>query len=373
MMRAAKESPSTMRDRVRPAAALVMSPRGVRLARVAAVLVIALVLLAVAGTPRFARAAEPAVTPYRTIVLLDVRFPTSRGTCTGFLVGAHTVATAGHCLYNRDAGGWAVAVGVIPGVNGIDAPFGRQTATVFDVAPGYVRTGDPSLDYGAITLASDLLGIATGHFEVATGSDAQLRDGEFETAGYASGATWGTQWRMPRRALDGFDRTVLTYAWGTTPGMSGAPIFEPGGNAGTFRALGMVTGSVEVAGHAVEMGLRADPGMLEFYRAAVARPATAASDAPARTAFIARRGRSVTVTSTPMAAAVPIVLQCSPDRVRWQTIASSTTDSAGVSAFTIAPTETLYYRMVALGVGPGAVSQGVVDPDGPDDERKAGS
>ena len=205
---------------------------------------LSLTFLVVLGGARPSDAADEAASPYRMIVLLDVRFAQARGTCTGFLVGSHTIATAGHCLYNPEAGGWAVAVGVMPGVDGIDAPFARQTATVFDVAPGYLDGSDPSLDYGAITLSSDLLGAAAGQFGVDAASDARLRSGAFETAGYASGGTWGTQWRMPaRRSLVGFDATALTYAWSTTPGMSGAPIFEPGADG--YRALGIVTGRVD--------------------------------------------------------------------------------------------------------------------------------
>lgn len=336
--------------------------------RIAASTLISLALLVALDRARTVDASDDAAAAYRMVVLLDVRFPEARGTCTGFIVGPHTVATAAHCLYSAGAGGWAVSIGVTPGVDGIDAPFERQVATVFEVPPAYIAGGDPAFDYGAITLSSDLIGAAAGQFEIADIDDRRLGAGTFETAGYASSATWGTQWRMgQRRPLAGFDRTALTYSWATTPGMSGAPIFEPAGDG--FRALGMVTGKVFTNGKNVEVGLRANAAMVEFYRAASARPAAAAAVAPAGTAFVTPRGSLVTVRSTPSAAIeAPIVLQCSGDRVRWTTIASGRTDSAGVSTFTIEATETLYYRFVALGVGPGAVSQGVVDGPPPSPE-----
>ena len=330
-------------------------------ARIAGAMLLSLALLGAIDRAPAAQASDDATAAYKRIVLLDVRFPEGRGTCTGFVVGPHTVATAAHCLYSPASGGWARFVSVTPGVDGIDAPFERQTATVFEVPPAYIASADPAFDYGAITLPSDLIGIAVGRFDVNETSDSRLRAGAFETAGYASLSTWGTQWRMSeRRRLAGFDQTALTYSWATTPGMSGAPIFEPAGDG--YRALGIVTGKVFANGGNVEVGLRANAAMIEFYRVAAARHTPASPDAPAGTAFVTPRGRAVTVQSTSSAALdAPIVLQASSDRVRWTTIASGRTDAAGASTFTIEPTVTLYYRFVALGVGPGAVSQGVVD------------
>ena len=303
---------------------------------------------------------EEVVAPYRMVVLLEVKFPDTRGNCTGFVVGPHTVATAGHCLYSPQDGGWATSVSVTPGVDGVIAPFARQTATVFAVSSQFLATGNPSFDYGAITMPSDVLGSAVGQFGIGAESDMRLASGRFETAGYPSNVTWGTQWHMRNpRALRGFDNALLVYNWGTVPGMSGAPIFEPAAEG--YRALGIVTAGANIGGDRIEVGVRADTRMVDFYRAAIVRPAAAAADVPVQVAFTTAPGRPVLLqsTCTPVPG-TPIILQSSSDRVRWTTIASGTTDPSGAGAFTIAPTQTMYYRLVAYGVGPGPVSQGVV-------------
>lgn len=194
-MLAAKESLAIARGLARRVAGSRMRP-----GLAVAIVLVLLMPLVVLGAARPAFAAEDVATPYRTVVLLDVRFPAECGTCTWFIVGPHTVATAGHCLYNADIGGGALSAGVIPGSNGVDAPFDRQTATVFEVARGCTQTADPALDYGAITLASDLLGIAAGQFELSLQPDARLHEGSFETGATPPARSGGRSgaWRSAR-------------------------------------------------------------------------------------------------------------------------------------------------------------------------------
>ena len=332
-----------------------------RLQRLASALPLALLLgLSLAPMPVGEAATEDIAAPYRMIVLLDVTFPKSRGTCTGFLVATRTVATAAHCLYDADADEWATSVGVMPGVDGVVAPFARQIATTFSVSPEYLATGNPSYDYGAITLSSDGLGSAAGQFDLGLATDVHLSGAAFETAGYGATVRWGTLWRMgTKRPLMTFDRTTVVYEWGIAPGMSGAPIFEP--NGAGYRAIGMATGLALSDGRH-EIGVRTNERMLAFYREVGAGPSEPSRPEPAPViAFTTARGRSVVVqSSTSAAASSPIVLQSSSDRVRWHTVAAGMTDSTGAARFTIWPTQTMYYRFVALGVGAGPISRGVV-------------
>jgi len=64
--------------------------------------------------------------PWRRYCALRITFPSGasyRG--TGFFIGPRAVATAGHCVYLRNQGGWARKIEVIPGNNGSKRPFGQ--------------------------------------------------------------------------------------------------------------------------------------------------------------------------------------------------------------------------------------------------------
>jgi V8-like Glu-specific endopeptidase len=298
--------------------------------------------------------------PYRMIVMLQIRMPRGEVTCTGFMVGPHTVATAAHCLYNKDMGGWASSAFVTPGLDGVKAPFATVWATSFTVSPSWVQTQDLDADYAAITLPTDAIGHATGWFELASPSDFQLSRGTFQTAGYGVTAQYGTLWRMPEpQPLIHYDEDFLAYVWGTSSGESGAPIFETGAD-GQVRAVGLLKGAYGRSNARVEFALRMDATMIEFYRKQTALPVAAPVTQSIPTMFTAEAGASVRVTSPATRVNTETVLQASADQVRWATVAAQRTDERGVATYTITPTETRYYRVVVQGVGTGRVGRGYV-------------
>ena len=197
--------------------------------RLLVALLLALTLI-VATSSRRASAEPIAATPpdpVGMIVMLQVRMPRGEVTCTGFMVGPHTVATAAHCLYNNEMGGWASSAFVTPGIDGLTAPYATVWATSFTVSPNWVGTQEMDGDYAAINLPTDALGAATGWFEMASPSDFELSTGQYETAGYGTTLQYGTLWRMPRpQPLLDYDEDFLAYVWGTSSGESGAPIFQ---------------------------------------------------------------------------------------------------------------------------------------------------
>ncbi|WP_434740559.1 trypsin-like serine peptidase [Micromonospora sp. SH-82] len=81
------------------------------------------------------------------------------GQCTGFMISARTVATAGHCLHTGGSRGfWRSNVVAYPGHDGTSAPFGSCRAVRLFVSPGWLGSpahgfpGDPTQDYGAAQL-----------------------------------------------------------------------------------------------------------------------------------------------------------------------------------------------------------------------------
>ena len=69
-----------------------------------------------AGDPRSEISATSVQSyPYNTIGYFTVTYPNDRSyRCTGTLVSAYVVLTAGHCVHNNSRGGWAVAVRFYP-------------------------------------------------------------------------------------------------------------------------------------------------------------------------------------------------------------------------------------------------------------------
>lgn len=348
------------------------SPRGSTIAQTVRARVLAATLLAIAilviATPGRASAQTPiaqaATQPQRMIALLQVRLPKGDVTCTGFMIGPHTVATAAHCLYSKEYGGWATSVFVTPGIDGLNAPFATEYSTSFAVSPTWITTQDLTADYAAITLSSNTLGNATGWFDLGLPSDFELSNGKFTTAGYGTTAQYGTLWQMPKpQPLVDFDADFLAYQWGTSTGESGAAIFEPEPTNGRYRAVGVLKGAFGPRNDRTEFALRMTSAMLEFYRAQLAKSTATPVKQPIPTMFTSPAGAPVRVTSPITRVNAPSALQSSVDQVVWSTIATESTDARGVASYSIVPTDTRFYRVVVQGIGTGRVGRGYVTGD----------
>lgn len=341
--------------------------RGVRLPVLAGRALVAMLLaiaILVVARPEGAAAQTATTQPQGMIALLQIRLPKGDVTCTGFLVGPHTVATAAHCLYSKEYGGWATSAFVTPGIDGLNAPFGTEYATAFAVSPTWISTQDLTADYAAITLSSNTVGNATGWFDLAVPSDRQLSGGTFSTAGYGTTAQYGTLWQMPKpQPLVDFDADFLAYQWGTSTGESGAAIFEPEPTNGRFRAVGVLKGAFGPRTERTEFALRMTTAMLEFYRAQLAKPTAPGVEQTIPTMFTSPAGVPVRVTSPVTRVNAPSALQSSVDQVLWSTIATEPTDARGVASYSITPADTRFYRVVVQGVGTGRVGRGYVTSD----------
>ncbi|MBM7846545.1 trypsin-like serine peptidase [Herpetosiphon giganteus] len=65
--------------------------------------------------------------PWSTVVSVLVLRDGQYGLCSGWMVGASAIVTAGHCIFNASAitDKWAKEVIVTPGLDGSQAPFGQ--------------------------------------------------------------------------------------------------------------------------------------------------------------------------------------------------------------------------------------------------------
>ena len=164
--------------------------------------------------------------PWRRICALRITFPSGssfRG--TGFLIGPRTLATAGHCVYMHDQGGWARSIQVIPGCNGTSHPFGQAESRSFRSVKGWVQGKRPESDMGCIILpAGAFSGHNLGSFGFASFASPVLLAAQAIVAGYPGSKPFAQLWGA-RRLLKTVTPKTLVYNTATEGGQSGAPVY----------------------------------------------------------------------------------------------------------------------------------------------------
>jgi glutamyl endopeptidase len=175
----------------------------------------------------------------------------SRWIGTGWFIGPHTLATAGHCVYIKNSGvpgrdGWVQSIQVMPGRNGSSMPFGAVTTSNLRTVSGWVGSGDPNYDYGAIILPTDL-GRRTGWLGFGAYSDATLLSSTVNISGYPGDKPAGTQWYHWNRVASVGPRKVY-YDIDTYGGMSGSAVYRISGGGRYGVAVHAYGGSVTNSG-----------------------------------------------------------------------------------------------------------------------------
>jgi glutamyl endopeptidase len=163
----------------------------------------------------------------------------SGGGCSGWMIGANTVATAGHCLNRGAGGGWfdRTTYVITPGANGTLAPFGRCGARQLFSVLGWTRDGNEQFDYGAIKLNCNV-GNQTGWFGFFATSSS-LNGKQSRINGYPGDKPSRTQWS----SLDSIrvsQTNQLFYRNDTFNGDSGSAVWTtqgPGACAGLQCAM----------------------------------------------------------------------------------------------------------------------------------------
>lgn len=160
--------------------------------------------------------------PNRAIAHLEVDFPSSSGTCTGWFISRNRLVTAGHCVYDAVAKQWATAMTVYPGRNGATAPYGSFTAATLYTVTGWVNSGDPKYDYAVVKLSSKVPK-SIGWFGYGwTSNDSFLLNKNSTVRGYPADKSYGTMWTMNGK-IQQVQKTRLFYNIDTAGGQSGSP------------------------------------------------------------------------------------------------------------------------------------------------------
>lgn len=128
---------------------------------------------------------------YANTVLLKIKFPGKAETwATGWMIGPKTIATAGHCVFNYEAG-WAEYIVAYPGSTGGSKPYGSARSINMWAGGDYVANqGNYNVgihdDWGVIEVDSNI-GNNTGWLGIVTASSYTDVSGQtFQTNGYPS-------------------------------------------------------------------------------------------------------------------------------------------------------------------------------------------
>lgn len=165
--------------------------------------------------------------PFRAVALIT--FSGSR--CTGWLIAADTVATAGHCVHSGGKrGAWYSVSGfrVYPGRDGSSAPFGSCTAKRLYSNTGWTEQASSQHDFAAIKLDCDI-GRTTGWFGYFW-TRGTLDGRRAVVSGYPGDKPL-TQWRSVGE-VEATRTFEVFYQNDTYGGQSGAPVYYDHPNCG---------------------------------------------------------------------------------------------------------------------------------------------
>jgi glutamyl endopeptidase len=165
--------------------------------------------------------------PWRQICALRIRSQSGRiYVGTGWFIGPKALATAGHCVFLQDDGGWATSIEVIPARFGSTNPFGALRSTRFSAVDGWTMQKLRDFDYGVIHLDSDEVGLQLGNFEVASFPDAILNAINAKISGYPADRDQAQFQYFHERPIQSVTPTRLAYDIDTFGGQSGSPIWQ---------------------------------------------------------------------------------------------------------------------------------------------------
>jgi len=165
--------------------------------------------------------------PWRQICALRIKSQTGKMYVgTGWFIAPSALATAGHCVYLQNEGGWAQSIDVIPAKRGSEEPFGRVTSQRFHAVDGWVNQQQRDFDYGVIRLADATLGGRLGNLEVRALSDSALGGVDAKISGYPADRDRAEFQYFHERPLMSSTPTRLMYDIDTFGGQSGSPIWQ---------------------------------------------------------------------------------------------------------------------------------------------------
>jgi len=194
-------------------------------------------------------------TPYSAICYLVISWPNgASGTATGFVVGYKTIATAGHCVYDKACGGWASSIKIYYYANGNSTQKSMYASSLASTQ-GYVYSDDSNYDYGVITTSSEI-GKSTKMYKMLErdwiSSDLTST---ITIAGYRANVLYSMYGSIASAG------TYKIYTQiDTEPGQSGCPYYRK--RNGYYEAIGIHNGS---SGSSQNVGIKIRKSIYDYY------------------------------------------------------------------------------------------------------------
>ena len=181
--------------------------------------------------------------PWRQICSLKIQSKSNQFYVgTAWFIGPKTLATAGHCVFMQNDGGWAKSIEVVPARFGSDSPFGKPKSTRFSSVDGWVEQGSRDFDYGVIHLDDDEPGQKVGNFEVQSFPDPLFNNLILKVSGYPADLERAQFQYFHERPIQRLTETRLFYDIDTFGGQSGSPIWQD------TEELGLVAVGIHTTG-----------------------------------------------------------------------------------------------------------------------------
>ena len=143
---------------------------------------------------------------------------------TGWFIGPRVLATAGHCVYMHEAGGWPRQIEVIPALDGDNRPYGEYMATKFESNNGWINDRNSDYDYGVIILEK-AAHPEIGWFSFASAPDNYLNTNIANISGYPADRDRATRQYYHARKITRSSSRRIYYDIDTYGGDSGAAVW----------------------------------------------------------------------------------------------------------------------------------------------------
>lgn len=181
--------------------------------------------------------------PWRQICSLFIKSANPRGRsgfATGWFVGAKTIITAAHNLYNPlGLRGKASEITIYPGRDSTENPFGILTSSKFEY-PTEWETSDgdkPDYDYGVIFLDDDTVGNRVGWLSFASINNTELSNATVNISGYPANTREKLEYDGTRqfyhadKVSSDIQSNRFFYEIDTSRGQSGSPVWIERGSS----------------------------------------------------------------------------------------------------------------------------------------------
>jgi len=160
--------------------------------------------------------------PFAAVGKLFMTFPGGDYVGSAWVAAPNSIFTAGHCLYDHDAGGMAQNVMFVPQYVEGTEPIGRWVATSFELIAGWVNDKNLGCDVGGCPLVGNgSIGALTGTIGAIVNQ--MPREGTITSVGYPASDPFGGELMYRCDGQSAHTPPHLRMHNNLTPGCSGGP------------------------------------------------------------------------------------------------------------------------------------------------------